>query len=654
MKRARPLAALAASLAAFAYSNGAHAQIVPNFRDVDIKEFIEAAEEVVGRTMVLDPRVRGQLVNVYSRQSMTRDEFFDLFLAILEASSYAALETESGILTIVPVAVARFGEGASWETRGIQLENVDATQILAVLRPLAPQDATMSIHQASNMLIVSDRPGNVRRIVELARALDRGGVQRQEIIQLQYAAAEEVVRIMTAVSQAAQARQGMPPVAYVADARSNKVIVSGMPSSIAQVRQTILELDTPTAQGDKTIVHHLNYANAEELAGQLQAQFGEGTPATPRPAAAPGGEGGPPGESSGPITIWADTSINALVINAPERVRQEMVSIIEQLDIPRLQVQVEVMIAEISQVKAAQLGVTWVTDGANDDELLGLTNFTIGGGIIPLATAAQGETPNPGAIAGGLTAGVGRIRDSGTSWAAIVNALRGDGDANILATATVVTLDNEEAYINVGQNVPLLGSRLTQTGGVGEGPGVNPFFQSQNINREDVGTKLTITPQINAGDGVKLTIQQEQSSVAPQVEGAADIILNTRQIENAVFVRNGDVLVLGGLIDDQLRTSEERVPGLGRIPGLGWLFKARRTERAKTNLMVFIRPTILHDQAEATTYTSGKYNDIRQVQQKLGEKPVPLMRDESQPLLPNFPAPGEVFAPDAVSPGGAE
>src|SRR5690606_40847099 len=154
VKRARLPAALAASLAAFAYSNGAHAQIVPNFRDVDIKEFIDAAEEVVGRTMVLDPRVRGQLVNVYSRQSMTRDEFFDLFLAILEASSYAALETESGILTIVPVAVARFGEGASWETRGIQLENVDATQILAVLRPLAPQDATMSIHQASNMLIV--------------------------------------------------------------------------------------------------------------------------------------------------------------------------------------------------------------------------------------------------------------------------------------------------------------------------------------------------------------------------------------------------------------------------------------------------------------------------------------------------------------------
>src|SRR5690606_29723836 len=190
-----------------------------------------------------------------------------------------------------------------------------------------------------------------------------------------------------------------------------------------------------------------------------------------------------------------------------------------------------------------------------------------------------------------------------------------------------------------------------QTGGVGgDGPGVNPFFQSQNINREDVGTKLTITPQINAGDGVKLTIQQEQSSVAPQVEGAADIILNTREITNAVFVHNGDVLVLGGLIDDQLRTSEERVPGLGRIPGLGWLFKARRTERAKTNLMVFIRPTILHDQAEAAVYTSGKYNDIREVQRKLSEKPVPLMRDETQPLLPNFPEPGEVFRPESIVP----
>src|SRR5690606_29543024 len=178
--------------------------------------------------------------------------------------------------------------------------NVDAAQLLGVLRPMADQSAVMAIHAASNMLIVGERPATVERIFAVARMMDRGGFTTQEIVQLQYAAAEEVVRIMTSVSQAAQARQGMPPVAYVADARSNKIIMSGMPSSIAQVRRTILELDTPTAQGDKTIVHHLNYANAEELAGQLQAQFGEGTPATPRPAAAPGGEGGPPGESSGP------------------------------------------------------------------------------------------------------------------------------------------------------------------------------------------------------------------------------------------------------------------------------------------------------------------------------------------------------------------
>jgi general secretion pathway protein D len=330
-----------------------------------------------------------------------------------------------------------------------------------------------------------------------------------------------------------------------------------------------------------------------------------------------------------------------------------MMNIVDQLDIPRLQVQVEVMIVEISQQKAAQLGVTWATDGANNDELLGLTNFSIGGGIIPLATASQGETPNPSAIGAGLTAGLGRIRDSGTSWAAIVNALRGDGDANIVATATVVTLDNEPASINVGQDVPVLGSRAIQPGAGGQQGGpINPFIQNQNIDRREIGTKLDITPQINASDGVKLTIAQEQSSVAPSVEGAADIILNTRNIENVVFVRNGDVLVLGGLVDDQLRTNEERVPGLGRIPGLGWLFKARRTERQKTNLMVFIRPTILHDQAEAAAYTKGKYSDIRGVQQELAEKPVPLMRDVEQPILPPFPAPAETPASNdaAISP----
>lgn len=650
MKRARLPAALAACLWAFACSNGAHAQelITPNWRDTDIKEVVEAVEQVVGRTIVLDPRVRGQAVNVYSRTPMTMEEFYELFLAILEVNSFAAVETPSGIVQIVPTNIARFGEGDSWVTRSLQLTNVDASQLLGVLRPLADQQATMSIHPASNMLLVGDRPANVERILNIARSLDRGGVQTQEVMQLQYAAAEEVVRIMTSVSQAAQARQGMPPVAYVADARSNKIIISGLPSSLQQVRRTILELDTPTAQGGNTDVRYLNFADAEELAAQLQAQFGSGsTTTTARP---PGAEGGPPGETSGPITIWADNSNNALVVNAPERIRQDMMNIVDRLDIPRLQVQVEVMIVEISQQKAAQLGITWVTDGANDDEIIGITNFTIGGGIIPLATASQGETPSPGAIPSGLTAGIGRIRDAGTSWAAIVNALRGDGDANIVATATVVTLDNEPASINVGQDVPTLGSRAIQPGAGGQGGVINPFIENQNIDRRQIGTKLEITPQINASDGVKLTIAQEQSSIAPSVEGAADLIFNTRNIDNVVFVRNGDVLVLGGLVDDQLRTSEERVPGLGRIPGLGWLFKARRTERAKTNLMVFIRPTILHDPAAAAAYTRGRYDDIRGVQTQLAEKPVPLMRDAEQPVLPPFPEPTQGGSPaDAVT-----
>src|SRR5690606_2755772 len=278
---------------------------------------------------------------------------------ILEVNGFAAIEDNAGIIKIVPLNTARFGEGDSWVTRSLQLTNVDAANLLGVLRPMADQTAIMQIHQASNMLIVGERPETVERIFNVARMIDRGGVTTQEIVQLQYASAEDVVRIMTSVSQAAQARQGMPPVAYVADPRSNKIIMSGLPTSIAQVRRTILELDTPTAQGGNTIVRYLNYADAEELAAQLQAQFGEGTRTTTRPAGPAGAEGGPPGESSGPITIWADAGNNALVVNAPERIRQDMMSIVDQLDIPRLQVQVEVMIAEISQVKAAQLGITW-------------------------------------------------------------------------------------------------------------------------------------------------------------------------------------------------------------------------------------------------------------------------------------------------------
>jgi general secretion pathway protein D len=241
-----------------------------------------------------------------------------------------------------------------------------------------------------------------------------------------------------------------------------------------------------------------------------------------------------------------------------------------------------------------------------------------------------------------LTLGVGRIRDTGTSWAAIISALREDGGTNIVSTPTIVTLDNEEAEIRVGQEVPFLTGQFTNTGAA-QGS-VNPF---QTINREEVGTRLKITPQINEGTGVKLTIEQETSSIG-SVPGAVDIATNTRTITTSVFVEDGEMVVLGGLIDDELRQGEQRVPGLGRIPGLGWLFRARRTNRERTNLMVFIRPTILHDRYEAAFQTTTKYNELRQLQRRLAEDRVRLMRDESHPELPELQPPPSDSPPEQL------
>jgi general secretion pathway protein D len=517
------------------------------------------------------------------------------------------------------------GEGDEMVTQVVLLENIGAAQLVPILRVLIPTYGHLAAHATSNSLIIVDRAANMARILSIIRRMDRAGTQGVEVIPLENAAANDVVQMLSTLNQNAQAIGGAPPVQVLADDRTNSVLLSGPEPVRLQYRLLITHLDTPSAEGGDTRVQYLNYADAEDLATKLQAQFGAG-------GAAAAGEGAAAGVAAGPVTIWADPGTNALVINAPERVRQDMMAVIQMIDIPRLQVQVDAIIVEVSETKAAELGVTWVLDGSADDEAIGLTNFgTTSGGILQLGAAAAGDTPDPSAIAQGLTLGVGRIRETGTSWAAILSALRGDSGTNVVSTPTIVTLDNEEAEIRVGQEVPFLTGQFTNTGAAAGS--VNPF---QTIQREEVGTSLKITPQINEGSGVKLTIEQETSSIS-SAAGAVDIVTNSRTITTSVFVNDGDVLVLGGLIDDELRQGEQRVPGLGRIPGLGWLFRARRTDRERTNLMVFIRPTILRDRYDAAFQTNSKYNYIRELQRAIAADRVRLMRDESHPELPELP-----------------
>jgi general secretion pathway protein D len=617
----------------------AQAQVTANYREADIRMVAEQVQQVIGRPIIIDPRVRAQ-VTVLSNGPMSEDGFYRLFLSTLEVHGFVALDSGDAI-QIVPDSNARFGAGDDYVTQAIILDNIGAAQLVPILRPLLPQSAHLAAHQPSNALIIADRPQNMRRMLDLIRRMDQSGTQELEVIALENASADEVVRMLGALNQAAQAAGGAPPIQVFADSRTNSVLLAGSGVVRLQMRAVIAQLDAPSAQGGDTLVRYLNYADAEDLATKLQAQFG-GTGSAPAPAE------GAAGAASGPTSIWADAGTNALVINAPERVRTDMLAVINQIDIPRLQVQVDAIIVELSEEKTAQLGVTWLRA---DDDFLGLTNFSNagGGGILGLAASAAGTAPNLSAIAEGITVGVGRLTDAG-GWAALLNALTGDGETNIIATPHILTLDNEEAEIRVGQEVPFLTGQFTNTG-ANQGS-VNPF---QTIQREEVGTSLKITPQINEGSGVKLEIEQETSSLSATVAGAADLVTNKRNITTTVFVNDGEVLVLGGLIDDQLRETDRRVPGLGRIPGLGWLFRAQKTDRKKTNLMVFIRPVILRNAEDARFQTNSKYRYIQDLQREMADDPVRLMRNDDRPELPPLPEPAnETVLPNAAPPDGSE
>lgn len=630
LRRATLCAAVLAGLAGSQSHAQQGPQLTANYRDADIRMVAEQVQQVIGRPIIIDPRVRAQ-VTVLSNAPMSPDAFYRLFLSTLEVHGFVPLDSGNAI-QIVPDANARFGAGDDYVTQAIVLDNIGAAQLVPILRPLLPQSAHLAAHQPSNALIVADRPQNMRRMLDLIRRMDQAGTQEIEVIALSNAAADEVVRMLGQLNQAAQAAGGAPPIQVISDVRTNSVLLSGSGAIRLQMRALIAHLDTPTAQGGDTLVRYLNYADAEDLATKLQAQFGS-SGSGPAPA-----EGGAPA-NTGPVTIWADAGTNALVINAPERIRTDLLAVVSQIDIPRLQVQVDAIIVELSAEKTAQLGVTWLRA---DDDFLGITNFSnAGSNVLGLASSAAAETPNLAAAIGeGITMGVGKITGSG-GWAAVLNALRGDGDTNIISTPQIVTLDNEEAEIRVGQEVPFVTGQFTNTG-ANQGS-VNPF---QTIQREEVGTSLKITPQINEGSGVKLDIEQETSSLSTTVEGAADLVTNTRNITTSVFVNDGDVLVLGGLIDDQLRESDRKVPGLGSIPGLGWLFRARKTDSKKTNLMVFIRPVILRNAEDARFQTNAKYRYIQDLQREMANSPVRLLRNEPRPMLPPLPEDLEQGPPD--------
>ncbi len=604
--------------------------ITPNYRDADIRQIVEAVGEVTGKNFILDPRIQAK-VTMLSSTPMSPDAFYEAFLSILEVNKYVAITT-GDIVKIIPDASARqysglsSTDGAASEdivTQVIQVRNVGAAQLVPILRPLIPQYGHLAAHPGSNMLIISDRAANVERLMRIIRRIDQSNDEDIEIVPLQHASATEVVRVLTALTQAPRA-DGLPvTTSLVADARTNSILIGGDKSGRLRLRALVAHLDTPLEAGGDSQVRYLRYADAEELATKLQQHFTQQATA----------EGAAPTANSGAnVSVWADVQTNAIVVNAPPKMMRSLMSIVDKLDIRRAQVLVEAIIVEVQVDKSTQLGVTWAIDGSGSNNPVGATNFPSSGpGVVQLAGAigSGGENIDPGSLIGeGITLGIGRLVDSGTSFAAILHALQGDANTNIISTPTIVTTDNEEASLNVGQEVPFVTGSFSNTGSVGGA--VNPF---QTIQREQVGVKLVITPQINEGNSLLLKISQEISSIAQAATGAVDLVTNERIIETTVIVEDGEILVLGGLLEDTLRESDQKVPILGSIPIIGNLFRTRKTDKVKTNLMVFIRAKILRDSVQTAFETNAKYNMIRDLQER-NKKGVGLMPGAERPVLP--------------------
>ncbi len=628
----RPLRLLCASsllsLTALAWAQQPAATV--NWKDADIRQVVEAVSAVTGKNVILDPRVTGK-VTLLSPTPLGPDAMYAAFLSILQVHGYVAIESDN-LVKIVPDATARqlptaIGPGGAYgpddlTTQVVQLRNVGATQLVSLLRPLLPQYGHLVAHAGSNMLVISDRAANVARVVSIIRRIDQASDEDIEVVSLQHASAGEIVRIMTALTSTPRADGAPVTTSLVADARTNSVLIGGDMKERLRLRTLIAHLDTPLEDGGDTQVRYLRYANAEEMATKLQQNFTSQTQSPAGQAAA--------GAAAGDVSVWADTQTNALVINAPPKIMRATMQIIDKLDIRRAQVLVEAIIVEVIIDKSKELGVSVAVEGSGTDAPIAVTNFPdFLAGIVQLGSASGGGVVDPtGLIGEGGTIGVGRITDDGVSFAAILRAVEGAADTNLISTPSIVTTDNEEAQLNVGQDVPLVSGSFSNTGGSGA---VNPF---QTVNREAVGVKLAITPQINEGDSMVLTVSQEISSIAQSAAGAVDLIINKRTIDTTVIVDDGEILVLGGLLEDVLRESDQRVPVLGRIPLLGVLFRSRKTEKLKTNLMVFIRATILRDAAQTAFETNQKYNLIRDVQQGREGTDVQMMPDQVRPMLP--------------------
>lgn len=605
-----------------------------NFVNADIEEVIKAVSHITGRNFVVDPRVKGT-INIISSTPVAAPLAYDILLSTLRMQGFAAVEA-GGVTKIMPEADAKLyvsgvsgrGAGEKLVTRVFVLKYESAAQMVPVLRPLIAPNNIVVAYPNNNTLVVTDYASNLKRIEQIVNAIDQPGKGTPVIIPVKQASAVELAQTINRLLQdgaavATGSTDASQRFVLLADARTNSLLVrTENQEKLDRVRDLVEKLDTETGTLGNMHVVYLKNAEAVKLAQTLRAVLSGDTSAAASPGT-PGIPGSPVASSpsAGPVggMIQADASTNALIITAPSNIYNNVRAVIDMLDVRRAQVFVEALIAEVTADKAAELGVQWMgLTGPNSagDQMAAGTNFGGSGtNIIGIATSIKAGVP---AIGTGLNIGLVQ----GGNLGILARAMQTDANANILSTPNLMMLDNEEAKIVIGQNLPFItGSQ----NGTAANP--NPF---QTIERKDVGLTLKIKPQISEGGTVKMLISQEVSSVQ-DLSNPAGVITNKRSLDTTVLVDDGQILALGGLIQDQVSKGEFKVPLLGDIPVIGWLFRYETRKSNKTNLMIFIRPSILRTALASQGLTQDRYQYLRN-QQELSQLPWNL-------ILPSMPAP---------------
>ncbi len=567
-----------------------------NLKDADISEFVDQIADITGETFVVDPRVKGQ-VNVVSKAPLTLSEIYQLFLSVMATHGFSVI-TQGDQARIVPNAEAKAeadkGRPAPdrLETRLIQVQHGNVAELIPLIRPLIPQYGHLAAVTSANALIISDRSANISRIEDLIHQLDQKSENDYSVINLQYAWVTDAAEALNASVSRGQVKGGAGA-QVIADTRTNRLILLGPPAARARMIGLAKSLDMPSSRSANTRVIRLRHNDAKTLATVL-GEISEGIK-NPAGGGAESGGGKPQN-----ILIRADESLNALVLLAEPDTVAMLEDIVHQLDIPRAQVMVEAAIVEISGDINDALGVQWAVDARGGTGGLGGVNFTNTGLSVGSVLQAIQDDKVPTTLPDGAIIGLGS-----KNFGALITALSANSNSNLLSTPSLLTLDNQKAEILVGQNVPFQTGSYS-TAGTTNGT-TNPFT---TIERQDIGVTLKVTPHINDGASLRLEIEQEISSLAPNA-GAVDLITNKRSIKSTILAEDGQVIVLGGLIQDDVTMSDSKVPLLGDIPWLGRLFRSTKETHTKRNLMVFLRPTVVRDAAGLAALSGKKYSDIR-------------------------------------------